>query len=252
VIFFPSSATNPAVSDGTHYFFRNITSDATLGKQLAEDAYKRFKKVAVITEDTEYAQGLRKIFNTSFATLGGVLSVDEVFPPNSKDFRSQLVKVQATNPEAVFVNTQAGGAAAVMVKQMRDLGLKQQALIAYWTGPDYLNAGSWVNGSLIIDAPQLNPANEKANALLAKYKERYGALPNYGFYAGGAYDAIKILAQAIAAVGDDSDKVRGYIHGLQNYEGAIGPYHFDDKGELVGVNLVLWQVKDNKLIPASQ
>lgn len=252
VIFFTSSASNPAVSDGTRYFFRNLPSDAILGKQLAEEAYKRFKTVAVVTEDTEYAQGLRSIFTSTYASLGGKVAVDEVFPANVKDFRSQLTKVKSANPEAVFVNTQAGGAAAGMVKQMRELGLGQQVLVAYWTGPDFLQAGSWVNGSLIIDSPQLNPANAISNTLLTAYQRRYGKLPNYGFYAGGAYDAVKLIAQAVGAVGDDTDKVREYIHGLQNYEGAIGPYHFDDKGEIVGVNLVLWQVKDNKLTPATQ
>ena len=251
VIFFSAYATNPEISEGTRYFFRTVPTDALTGRVLAEKLYEQYGSVAVITENTEYAQGLRNIFTTTYKELGGTVSVDEVAPPETKDFRAQITKVLAANPEAVFVNTQAGGSAQAMIKQMRELGLEQKVVAAYWTGPDFVEAGPWVNGTLVADAPQLNEENPLAKSFMEKYLARFGAAPNYAVGAGGAYDSVMLLAEAMRAVGDDTDVVRDYLHALSNYGGTLGAYSFDERGDVVGIDLTFWEVEDNKIVPAA-
>lgn len=106
VALFSPGSSSPDLTGISPYFFRNYPSDASQGKILAEVAYsKGWRTVAMLQEQTDYALGVYKTFSATFEGLGGKL-VKEETPSSNIDFRSQLTKLKAANPDALFIDTQ--------------------------------------------------------------------------------------------------------------------------------------------------
>lgn len=246
-ILFSPSASNPDISQAGDYVFRNYPSDAGGGKIIAESMYQDYKKAAVITENTDYAQGLRKVFVDRFGELGGKIVFDESFVPETLDFRSVLSKMKAATPEAIFINPQTGAAAARIAKQAREIGLAQQFYLFFVTGADYVESGPAAEGSIILDV-ELDETSAKGGELVDKYVAEYGKRPTYPIFAGAAYDALYLLADGIKKYGENPDKVKQYLYDLPNYSGTIGTYSFDQNGDVVGLEYVIKHVVDGKAV----
>src|SRR6185295_5889904 len=93
VVLFSPSASSPALTGISPYFFRNYPSDAKQGEVLADVAQKKgYKTIAFITEQTDYATGLYNSFKGSYEATGGKTTNDE-FPTSNTDFRSTITKI---------------------------------------------------------------------------------------------------------------------------------------------------------------
>ena len=89
----------------------------------------------------------------------------------------------------------------------------------------------------------LDPANNKAQEVLANFKTKYDyvTLP---WYLGSAYDDVYITAECLKKTGDDQDAdgFRDCMYDI-TWSGAIGEnYSFDDLGEVVGLSNVVVEV----------
>jgi len=129
--------------------------------------------------------------------------------------------------------------------------LEQQFYLALWTGPDYIESGPAVEGSIIIDVV-LDLENPKAASLLNTYNEKFGQDPTYPLVAATSYDALHILADAIGEYGEDTDKIRDYLYDLPNYSGTFGDYRFNDDGDIVGASFILKQVRNQEVVDYEQ
>ena len=61
---------------------------------------------------------------------------------------------------------------------------------------------------------------------------------------GSAYDDVYITAACVAQTNDDQDAegFRDCLYNMPAYEGTIGTYTFDDKGEVVGLSNTVVEV----------
>ena len=89
----------------------------------------------------------------------------------------------------------------------------------------------------------LDPDNQKAQEVLANFRERYKyvTLP---WHLGSAYDDVYIAAECLKQTNDDQDAdgFRDCMYGI-TWSGAIGDnYSFDEKGEVVGLTRVVVEV----------
>ena len=169
---------------------------------------------------------------------------EEYYATDVTDFRSQLEKLLATNPDALHVAPQSEFAAGTIIKQARELG---------YEGPIYAEtvsvgstaleiAGDAATGLKAITA-DLDPANEKGQEVLANFRERYDyvTLP---WHLGSAYDDVYIAAECLKKTGDDQDAdgFRDCMYEV-TWSGAIGDnYSFDEQGEVVGLSRVVVEV----------
>jgi branched-chain amino acid transport system substrate-binding protein len=249
VLLLSPSASSPDISNAGDFIFRNNPSDADGGKTLAKLVREKYTKAAIISENTDYAQALARVFVEHFRSLGGEVVAQENFDPGVKDFRTILTKIKSSNPEAIVVNPQTEVAGGLIVKQAREMGI---------TIPLYGNtalagtkaietAGKYAEGMLVIDAPGLSESNPKAVKFLADYKAKYGTT-TLEFYLGAAYDAVYILADGISKYGTDTEKLKNYLYSLKNYNGVIGTYGFDENGDLIGIEYKVKQIKNGKAV----
>src|SRR3989338_4967926 len=132
VILISPSATSPDITKAGDFIFRLSPSDAFAGIVAANYAFNdlKAKKAAVISESTDYAQGLRSVFKENFAKLGGEIVADETYNPEDTDMRTQVTKAKAANPDAIYILPQTIQKGVLLVKQIKEAGLKQQILTA--------------------------------------------------------------------------------------------------------------------------
>jgi len=245
IILFSPGSSAPSITSAGDYVFRNHVSDNYGGEFLAGVVAKNRSRIAIFSESTDYAQGLRQAFKMK---LKNPAVFDEAFESSTKDFRSMLTKTKATNPDAIVIIAQVGGNAATIAKQARELGLTQQFYSAYLAGPEYLTGGKAVEGTIMVDDVSL--ITSKGKNLSRLYRERFGSEPTYSVYVGGAYDAAFILSGAIDAIGENSDGIRDYLYNMKNFDGALGSYHFDQNGDPVGLTLTVKKVENGVFVGA--
>ena len=245
VILFSGLATNPDIAHAGDYIFRTSMNDLQLGIDTGNviwaDGHRR---LATITETTDYAEGVRRTTAEHFVSLGGEIVAEERYASDVTDFRSQLTKIINANPDAIHIAAQAEFSGGTVVKQVRELG---------YEGPLYSEivpvgatalevAGDAATGLKAVTA-ELDPANPKAQEVLESFRARYDYI-TLPWYLGSAYDDVYITAECLKQTNDDQDAAgfRDCMYGI-TWTGAIGDgYSFDANGEVVGLSNAVVEV----------
>ena len=250
VVMLSPSATSPDITlKGGDFLFRLAPSDAYAGVVASDYAYKELKakKAAIISETTDYAQGLRKVFKDNFAKLGGEIAADETYNPEDTDFRTQVTKVKAAGPDVIYLLPQAPAKGVLLVKQLKEAGIKTQLLTAeVIIGRNVIKDNAADLEGLVGIEQKFDEKAPKAASLLAKYRQQAKEEPPFPGYMSGAYDAVYLLSDAIAKNGYDGEKIRDYLYGVKNWEGAVGKVTIDRNGDVV-LDFSVEQVKNGEL-----
>ncbi len=245
VVLFSGLASNPDIADAGDYIFRTQISDIEVGVSTGNVLWSDgVRTLATITEETDYAEGVRRTSVEQFTKLGGQIVAEERFSSDITDFRTQLTKLFEANPDALHISPQSEFAGGTIVKQARELG---------YEGPIYGEtvsvgttaleiAGDAATGMRAITAAP-DPRNEKAQQVISDFRERYNyvTLP---WHLGSAYDDVYITAECLKMTGDDQDAdgFRDCLYEI-TWTGAIGEgYSFDEKGEVVGLSRAVVEI----------
>ncbi len=245
VILFSGLATNPDIANAGDYIFRTSMSDAQLGIDTGNVLWADgVRNLATITEATDYAEGVRRTTVAQFEKLGGNVVGEERYASDVTDFRTQLTKLLSGGPDGLHIAAQSEFAGGTIVKQVRELGYEGSIYSEIVpVGATALQiAGDAATGLKAIIG-DLDPANKKAQEVLANFKSRYDyvTLP---WYLGSAYDDVYIAAECLKMTNDDQDAdgFRDCMYQI-TWSGAIGDgYSFDQNGEVVGLSNLVVQV----------
>ncbi len=245
VILFSGLASNPDIANAGDYIFRTQISDVQVGIDTGNTLWEDgIRTLATITETTDYAEGVRRTSVAQFEQRGGRAVAAEKYQSDTIDFRTQLAKLFAVNPDALHIAPQSEFSAGAIVKQAREVGYRgpiyAETVSVGTTALDI--AGDAATGMKSITA-DLDPDNEKAREVLADFRERYSyvTLP---WHLGSAYDDVYIAAECLKQTGDDKDAdgFRDCLYDI-TWSGAIGEnYSFDANGEVVGLSRVVVEV----------
>ena len=239
VVLFSGLASNPDIANAGDYIFRTQISDIEVGESTGNVLWSDgVRRLATISEETDYAAGVRRITVERFEQNGGSVVAAERFAPDTTDFRTQLSKLLDAGPDALHISPQSEFSAGTIIRQARELG---------FDGPIYGEtisvgataleiAGDAATGIKAITAAP-DPDNELAQDLLARFRERYEYI-TLPWHLGSAYDTVHIAAECLRRTGDDQDAdgFRDCLYGI-TWSGAIGDgYSFDSDGEVVGLS----------------
>ena len=245
VILFSGLASNPDIANAGDYIFRTQISDIEVGISTGNLLWADgIRTVATITEETDYAEGIRRTSVAQFEKNGGTVIAEERYASDVTDYRSQLTKLFEAGPDALHIAPQSEFSAGAIIKQARELGYRGPIYAETVTvGTTALNiAGDAATGLKAITAAP-DPNNEKAQEVLANFRQRYEyvTLP---WHLGSAYDDVYITAECLKQTQDDQD-ADGFRDCLYNitWSGAIGDnYSFDADGEVVGLSRAVVEV----------
>ena len=245
VILFSGLASNPDIANAGDYIFRTQISDIEVGIKTGDTLWADgIRRLSTITEETDYAEGVRRTTAARFEENGGQVVASERYSSDILDFRSQLTKLFAANPDALHIAPQSESSAGAIVKQARELGYQGPIYGETITvGATALEiAGDAATGLRAITATP-DPNNAKAQEVLANFREQYDyvTLP---WHLGSAYDDVYITAECLSQTKDDQDAdgFRDCLYAI-TWSGALGDgYSFDENGEVVGLSRAVVEV----------
>lgn len=182
---------------------------------------KKFKRVALMTDNTALGQILAKYFKIGLERSGVKVVVQQVVPAGAKSALPQMQKVRAAKPEAIFQAAILGREMVLFFRAYHQLGMKQPILGSFNLSiPTYLRtAKGLMEGVVFIDA--FDPAKPEAQTFIGHYKKEHGktpfSLPGYG------YDDLMFVVQAIKRAGStDKAKVCAALQATKGYRGVMG------------------------------
>jgi branched-chain amino acid transport system substrate-binding protein len=250
------ASSSPTLSDKDTYpyFMRNVASDADQGVALADlvDAMG-WTKGATINTDDSYGTGLITVFTTVFEDRGGTITTAQQFATGAADVASQVQALKDSNPEFVIANM-IDKDGKVLFKKAKELGLTDGGANAIpWIITDGTSSTATFEGDADIKAAMqgfigTTPAPLQGAGYLAFnvtwFDSKWAYLPGpavsqstgvaFNSYAPFAYDAVYVMAKALAAAGTvDGDAVLAELM-KTDYDGASGNIKFNALGELNG------------------
>lgn len=237
VVTLSTGSSNPSITNAGDYIFRDYPSDASQGELDANAALAAgYMKAVVLSEQTDYALGVKDVFVEKFTAGGGEATV-ETFSSETTDFKTALLKLQVVGADLLVIVAQTPAKYGVILKQMQDMDWKPKQMIgSEVAGADtalFAEYKDFMEGMWSADF-SYDVAYEPFTNLMAKYKEKYGEDLPYKSFGATTYDALYVLAEGLAAVGNDGTKMKDYLYTVKDRVGAVGKLSFDANGDLVG------------------
>ncbi len=229
---------------GNAYFFRAAETDALLAEAFARilTTDLKLKTVAYVGVNDDWGRGGVEGFQKNLSALGVETVMTEYFDHGTSDFFTIATKLRAAKPDGIFVaaETQDG---STFLKQMHDLGIETKIFgVGSWATAAFIDlAGPAAEGIYAAVPYVATEDTERAAAFVKTYEAAYGAKP--GKYGAAGYNAVNIMAEAIARAGStDAEAIRQAL-AKTHYEAPNGVYQFTEKGQAYGFNAMLAQIK---------
>jgi len=224
-----SASTDPTIPETIiPWYFTTIQDDRVQGYTLARRIYTEvgLHKVALLRANDRYGRfGVLK-FKDASRRLGHPVVIEQKYQPGDSDFRRELRIINESDADGIVIWGDAAPAGTIL-KQMRDMGMKQRVFGSFRVlGDDLLaNAGDSAEGLEIVFP--FDPTRDDPGwlAFNQRFEKRFGAHPDV--FASLAYDTMNILVQAICRAGLNRGRIRDVLTGLENYKGVTGDMVFD-------------------------
>jgi branched-chain amino acid transport system substrate-binding protein len=246
-------STNVNVCQGGDWTFRNVYRDDFQGYFIA-DYIKHilaYGRVAVFFDNDDYGRGLRDAFAARAAENGLEIVAEEAYVRDTQEYTPQLTQIMGKDPDIIFISGLYANAAMILT-QARNLGMDTPFI-----GGDGLlsadlitNAGKAAEGTIVTCPFLPNLEDEKTRGFVTAFEERYGTKPDA--WAALTYDAVGIVAEAIARAGPDRRAIRDYVAAIDSpekgYDGVAGLTYFNRDGDCMKP-LVVAVVRGGDFVP---
>ena len=246
----PSATAVAYTAQGFKTAFRVMANDGQQGKVLGEFAAKNLgaKKIAVLDDRTAYGQGLADEFVKSAQANGAQIVAHEYTTDKAVDFTAVLTSIKGKKPDLVFF----GGMdpqGAPMLKQLKSLAIEVKFMMGDggYTPKFIENAGVAAEGAYAslpgVPLAQMPGGKDFSQRYEAKFKQPIQ------LYAPYCYDAVNVMIAAMQKAG--SAEPAKYLPELAKVEhdGVTAKITFDEKGDLKGGAITLYQVQQGKWVP---
>lgn len=256
VVAISPTATTPALSGYGASLCRGCSRIDKQAEVLTDYVVKNWKPktVAIFFSNEPYGKGCAGVFSKFFEKNGIKVVATESFNRGSRDFKAELTKIKATNPDFLFIpgyTPETAPAAA----QARQLGMNQKILGVYGDmNPGYIKlAGKAAEGHVIggeYDEGYNTPKNEafKKNyeALVKKNNDPYNIM-----FAALHYDAASMILEGIKKNGPTSEGIKKFIKEVKDFDGVTGKLSFDQNNDVLRAGskgIYVLEVKNGKYV----
>jgi branched-chain amino acid transport system substrate-binding protein len=232
VVFGTSNTADGITTIGDHVFRNSVTEADVLPVTLRMAAkVAKVKKVAVLYgNDDVFTKSGYDNFKKALDDQKMPVTTTETFAKGDVDFKAQLTKIKATNPDAIVLSALLAEGAPIMV-QARQLGITVPFI-----GGNGMNSvkvfdlakgasdGLWVGSPWSIE--NRTPEN---NSFIIAYTHKYSTAPDQ--FAAQAYDAMHIATEAMKKIklsGDvakDREALQAAMPAVK-WNGATGAFSF--------------------------
>lgn len=214
-------------------------------------------KIGLLTDSGGYGKDGRDITLKNVGAYGVTVVADETFNPGDTDMTTQLTKIKAKGPQAIWMWS-AGKEAAIIAKNLKQIdpkgtiklfGTPGNGRVEFAQGAgDAANGVTFAAGKILLPASYGagTPAYKVATSFVDRYTKAYGKAPD--IFAGHAYDALNITAEAAKRVQGEVTPaaLRDAIEQTQGFVGMGGTFNYSptDHNGLSASDLVMYRVEN--------
>ncbi|MFI5245072.1 MAG: ABC transporter substrate-binding protein [Gemmatimonadales bacterium] len=235
----------PDLPGASGWVFRVLPGDSAEGVEMARYAMRTgHKRAAILYENDRRGRGIADAFRGTF--MGEIIDVDPI-RADAANHEVFISYFKLRQPDIVFV-AGARGAALPMLAEARRQGLTADFMggegwAAVAEHPD-VSDGVYIGMTFFAADPR-----PEAQRFVAAFRAANNGIQPDADAALG-YDATKVVAAALAAVGPRRTKVRDWLAQLSvPVVGVTGPIRFRPSGDAAGVRVTMTRVrKDGTLL----
>lgn len=257
VVFITPTAISPKLSGASPYLFRGGSRIDVQAKTVIDYLTKtdKPKSVGILYWNSTCGKGIADIFGQLLNDAGIKQVAKESFNQGDQDFKAQLTRIKAANPDIILICGYTSAAAAAAA-QARQLGLNQRiigtrgdlnpqyAKLAGKAAEGHLAAGDYLED---YDTPknkkfrenylkQAKEANEPVNIMLAAL----------------SYDSTGLLLAGMKKNGPTSEGIRKFLTEVKDFDGVTGKLSFNQSNDAVrsgtASGVYLFEIKDGKYV----
>ncbi len=205
------TSTNPKVTEVGDYIYRACFIDpfqGTVGAKFAYENLNSRKAACIFDVGNDYTKGLAEFFRDKFTELGGTIVAFEAHPTGTTDFKAQLTKIIAAQPDVIYISDYYNDT-ALIAKQARELGFNGPLVGGDgWDSPDLVKiAGTAIENGYFTNHFSKDDPRPIVQEFVKKYQAKYNKVPDA--LAALAYDATIIMLDAIKRAGSlDPEKIK--------------------------------------------
>ncbi|WP_022850079.1 branched-chain amino acid ABC transporter substrate-binding protein [Limisalsivibrio acetivorans] len=229
-------------------FFRNSNPNSAAAAFTADYIVKEqdFKRIAIISDYSSYAQGLADAVTDEIKKRDGNIVYSGKIKAGSQNFTPVLTKVKSLNPDVIYFSGYYADGGLLRAQQVQ-LGIE-----ADFIGGDANDnvdfaklAGKAAKGAKIINVPtpEMLPY-DSAKTFLADYREKYGKdIPS--IWALLNADGMQAFLKAIEETkSTDTKKMAEWLRAneIQGYSGTL---KWDKCGERVGSAFMVYEIQED-------
>jgi branched-chain amino acid transport system substrate-binding protein len=212
-------------------------------------------KIGVIADSGGFGKDGVAVIKSEAPKFGMTVVSEQLFNPGDADMTGQLTKIKSSGAQAVVMWT-AGKEAATIAKNVQQLklgiplvGSHGNARTEFIEGAGEAAEGFTFAAGKILVPDSYGTGTEEykvATDFKKRYTEKYGKAPDT--FAGHAYDAFWIVADALKAAGPDSGgaKLRDAIEATKGFVGIGGTFNYSatDHNGMTSGDLVTYEIKN--------
>ncbi|OGL74102.1 hypothetical protein A3F28_02880 [Candidatus Uhrbacteria bacterium RIFCSPHIGHO2_12_FULL_57_11] len=251
IVISPSETSPNITTKGGEYVFRLAPSGAMAGSVAAQYAAKDLgaRRAAIISEQTDYAQGLRATFKKAFEDQGGKIVVDETYQTGETDFRSQALKIKTANVDIVYLLPQTSAPGVLIAKQLKENGIEAAVLAAeVLIGRETVKNNAADLEGLVGFEAFFDEKSERAAPFLAAYQTKYNEVPPFPLFMANAYSIVYLVKDLIEQNQMDTEKAQKSLSTLSGWAGgALADVDLDENGDIIWKNYWVKQVFQGEL-----
>ena len=231
------------------YSFRLCFIDSYMGLLAGSYAYNELglRSCAVIEDITDsYSTSVGGFMVDTFTSLGGELVASEEAQNGDNDFRAQLTKIAAKQPDVLFVPWNYENV-ALIAQQAREVGIT--AVLFGADGWDTTELTELANGALegcyYVSRPGFNLPEAAA------YGEIYAAEYNVALETECLYgnDGLKWIQYAIETAGsDDPTAIRDALEATESFDGLLGHMSINPENHNPSRDAAIFKVENDEVV----
>jgi len=270
--FITPSATMPNVRRLGIYLFSTALTYSQQAYRIAEYASSRLghRRFCILHPDTTYGRELARLFSQEIRQRAGEIIAVESYKETDTDFGPQIRRLKAEDLkrdgtstttqttkgvtridytpgfDAIFLPGNSAQA-ALIAPQLLFYDMKVPLLGSNgWNQPDLLRlADRSIEGATFVDGFFLDSPDPNVQDFTERYQRRFQSNPS--LFAAQAYDATRLVLEAIRKGATSGEEVRDQLMKLRDLPTLGGPTGFDPGGTLERRVFVI-QVKKGKLV----
>lgn len=230
-----SAATDPTLPETyIPWYFTDLQDDRVQGYTLARHIFGELhlRRAALIRVNNRYGRmGVEK-FRDAARRLGHPVVIEQKYLPGQTDFRRELRAIRDSRADAVVIWGDEPEAALIL-RQMRELGMSQRAFGSARTlGAELVQqAGPAAEGFEAVVPYDPTRSNPLWTSFEQRYTASFGESPE--MLASLAYDAMNILLESICRAGLNRARIQDALDQVYAYDGVTGRMVFDPNNKNV-------------------